>query len=1224
MIKKPFIQSKPYIPPNRFDDRPVSKQIFKGDNSSLNAEMSSVILSANPTEILNFFTQNSFTQYSDNTGNSPIHLIIIIDDNKLNEQQKIDLMKQLIVNPYNLSIDLANYKGETPLHIAVKKQFAKIVDFLIANGANPNKINFNHQNCLHLAMIPNIKPCEQPIQPNALIEVDQSSEDKNIFYNEILSIFYNNRDKFSDVISLINLQIEFIFTDYYNNYKHSKITLLNESTIGEHLTPLEIAIQDIQNKITENILNKKNNESTIKKNISYYIINALSKITKVIEEFIPSALNEINISGGNYLDIGTFDFNKILNEIKFYQAPNSTQKNKLDKDTYLTVKQQMIEKSLKKEMESIKDILESIIVGGAVAGGANSANYTTTLLYINLITNPAPITTNFIISYYNLININKIHSVNIIDFNSNKDQIDAINKILPNHINNLNLWLAYENIKNNKFIPNWPTDPIMQNGALLTINITYKPLDFFLLVKDGATANAVCKKIGNNNPTQAIPNPALGVVNTVYYPNASIKNIGIPNSFNTSNKEFDFIDLLKKNMIEHILQNMNIPASTTQIPNPAGGAGATQPLIQSKPKLGSNNDFSSIWNDIYKLMESKFIRLESITEPNLYLQTMITIIQVVDRIIISNIKRKIYLECVKLLKEKISGNETVDFNNYKTQIESFFDKIITQSNTSIKLEKTINDMISLSITNSIDDSFNINNIIDEDNISKIFNYGTTDKTTIPNTTRDQMNEIYTNDKGNYLVHYTSDYNSIQLLSTRQCMRNSTAVVKKLFNNNGFNPDIFKFDTNGYTPIFYAIKSGNYLLVRELINVIKETRKSSSLLNPITIYSTSHPIYSVIYQLNKYGQSPIHFALDQFKSYHDTIKPNWPMINVTFMNNLLLSAQINQNIPKSYYDSYKILVYHLNEFVKSIMNNTFYDFGGIVGINDSVGNTNPIKPFFSQQINNIGTINFTLNKTTLIEIIDNTWYTNNMPLFDKIISDINAHIIGHKSISHDLNTIIQLKTSSNFIKELTGVKKLVHIFEEKYKPNRIYKYESSQTKHRPKFDKNFNNTVLSEVNKYYVLLISMGIISVKQIFAEYFVNIIRKITFTSNILNFDVKKIDGTLDAHLSAIVSEFIDLNIFDFVRQFYLIKLDQYDRLVNTTSVVDEYMTKLIEQLIQNGLIEINSDTEKNIRQYVVSHVGELLTKTLQYNQVMIDILHKHVVNLYYSMKTFDELSTI
>ena len=94
MIKKPFIQNKPpYVPPfNRFDDRPVSKQIYKPNNSSINAEMSSVIISANPTEILNFFAQNSFTSYVDNDGNSPVHLIIIIDNNKLNKQQKIDLI----------------------------------------------------------------------------------------------------------------------------------------------------------------------------------------------------------------------------------------------------------------------------------------------------------------------------------------------------------------------------------------------------------------------------------------------------------------------------------------------------------------------------------------------------------------------------------------------------------------------------------------------------------------------------------------------------------------------------------------------------------------------------------------------------------------------------------------------------------------------------------------------------------------------------------------------------------------------------------------------------------------------------------------------------------------------------------------------------------------------------------------------------------------------------
>lgn len=1231
MIKKPFIQNKPYtpyIPPNRFDDRPISKQIFKGDNSALNAEMSSVILSANPTEILNFFTQNSFTSYTDNDGNSPVHLIVIIDDNKLGEPQKIDLMKQLIVDPFNLSIDSTNNRGETPLHIAVKKQFSQIVEFFIKNGANPNKINFYHQNCLHLAMIPNIKPCEQPTQPNALIEVDQSLEDKNIFYNQILAIFYNNKDKFTDVIDLINTHVEFIFTNYYNNYKHNRITLIDDKTIGEKLTPLEVAMQDIQNKIGENILNKKNNESTIKKNISYYIINALSKMTKVIEDFMPNSTNEINIDGSNYINVGMFDFDKILNEIKMFQAPNSTQKFKLDKDTYLISRQQVVEKILKKEMESIKDILESINVAGAVSGPANSAQYIGNALYTNLITTPLPITALPITAYYDNI-ITKIHSANDIDFNTNTEQVDKINKILPSHINNLNLWLAYENVKDNKFATSLVTNPIVKEGALLNvagINITYKPLDFFLLVRDGATPPiAVCNKIGNVIPLASAPNPALGNVNGVNYANASTQNIGIPNSYNTANKEFDFIDLLKKNMIEHVLQNMNIPASKTQIP------GTTNPLIQVKVKAVSNNDFSSIWNTIYTLMETKFIRLESITEPNLYLQTMIAIIQVVDRIIISNIKRKIYLECVKLLKKTILQDTYQRYDNYKIQIEKFFDRIITQSNVSIKLEKTINNMISLPIdpTILIHDSFNINNTIDEDNISKIFNYGTTDSTTIPPITRDQMAEIYTKDKGNYLVHYTSDYNSIQVLSTRQCMRNSTSVVKKLFStNNGFNPDIFKFDNNGYTPIFYAIKSGNYLLVRELIEIIK-TNRNASATNPITIYSTSHPIYAVIYQLNKYGQSPIYYAFKQFKLYCNTIKPDWPMINVTFMNNLLLSAQINQNIPKSYYDSYKILVYHLNEFIKAIMIGTFYDFATLISINDAPGSTNPTKPFFAQQINNISTIDFTTSSTgtkntsTIIEIINNIWSNTNLHLFDKIASDINARIIGHKSISHDLNSIKQLKTSSNFSSKLIGVKNLVDIFEEKYKPNRIYKYADS-VKHRPIFDASFDNTKIKEVNRYYILLISMGIISIKQIFDEYFVNIIRKITYTTNILNFDVSTQNTTLDNHLKVVIGEFIDLNIFDFVRQFYLIKIDQYDRLVNTTSVIDEYMTKLIEMLIQNGLIEINSDMEKNIRQYVVPHFGELLTKTLQYNQVMIDILHKHLVNLYYSMKTFDELSTI
>jgi len=62
--KKPFFNKQPYTPPfNRFDDRPISKQIYKNDNSNINISMVSVITSANPTEILNFFTQNPYTSY---------------------------------------------------------------------------------------------------------------------------------------------------------------------------------------------------------------------------------------------------------------------------------------------------------------------------------------------------------------------------------------------------------------------------------------------------------------------------------------------------------------------------------------------------------------------------------------------------------------------------------------------------------------------------------------------------------------------------------------------------------------------------------------------------------------------------------------------------------------------------------------------------------------------------------------------------------------------------------------------------------------------------------------------------------------------------------------------------------------------------------------------------------------------------------------------------------
>jgi ankyrin repeat protein len=1156
MIKKPFIQNKPpFIPPNRFDDRSVSKQIYKNDNSTINNEMASVIISANPTEILNFFAQNPFTAYTDQNGNTPIHLIVLLEDVKLNEQQKIDIINQLIVPPYNLTVDSTNNRGETPLHIAVKKQFGKIVKYLVEKGANANKINYLHQNSLHLAMIPNVKPCERQITPEPLIDVDQNFEDKNIAYNKILAVFYNKRNDLEPIIKLINDNVGHIFgpDGYYSKFKHSKIFLSEPNKIGERLTPVDVAIQDIQNKITQNILNSKINDSDIKKNISYYVVNGLGKIISAYEDFISASLNEINLDS-RIIDTNTFKVDDIIkNEImKFKAVGNSNLK--LDQDAYLKSRQDEVMTQINKENNSIKAILTTF---GGDPSTINSGN-------------------NLGAYYDGLKNVVFAPALD-------ENQRVELNKLLINHINNLNLWLAYENMKTDKFVDDWSKDQLPALASITNIfkdDIPYKSLDYFLIL-----SNNQFSKIGNIPPAINVPDVAskIGPLPDGTAIKSS-ENVSIPNSFNAESKDFDFINLLKKHMISYLFKNMN----TKEIP-PVGGP----PVVKA---------FDDIWTQTETIIKSQFAGLNEINDLNIYYQTMTTIIQVFDRIMITNIRNKIYLESVKLLKEKLMNDPV--FQPYKTRVETFFNKMLVKANVAIKLDKTINDMISLNGIGNINNGYNINDIIDEEKITNIFAYDNP-------IDRSEISTIYTKENGDYLLFYGSDYNSINELSTRQCMRNSSLIVKNLFLGNQ-NPDIFKIDINGYTPIFYAIKNGNYLLVREILKTIRTLRNITI---PLDGFSDIHPLYYIQNQLNKYYESPIYFAYKQFKSNKEILKPDWPMINVTYMNNLLLSAQINQNIPKDYYDSYKILIYHLNQFVQQIMANNFYNFGGICNI------TNPIKPFFvlnpPNTPPNISTTDFAAGAVaTTINVINFDFIK-----FDDLLEDLNALTINKKSIKSVTIGIETKKTSINFNQTLDSLKNLVNIFEEKYKPQRLYKYDNVMG--RPETIIVNPNPNLKESNRYYVLLIAMGIISIKRIISRYFHKIVLKLLYTSNALNFDSKANDNITPQQLNATIKDFIDQNIFDFVRIFYMIKIDQYDRLVNASSnSVSTYMNKLIESLIQNGLLMPNSEIEQNIKQYVVPHIGELISKTLKYNQIIIDILHKHTINLYYSMKTFDELS--
>ena len=668
----------------------------------------------------------------------------------------------------------------------------------------------------------------------------------------------------------------------------------------------------------------------------------------------------------------------------------------------------------------------------------------------------------------------------------------------------------------------------------------------------------------------------------------------VPNSFDIGNS--DYMNYIKKRFIMWFVQRLKtenfliVPPIVAIIPDSPNKIISGNPLGATEDK---STNLTKIFTDIYTIMVNHFKNSEELTEPEYKLKTVSIIIKVLDRLFINTLKSEIYLLAINKLKTVILADKTkLTYKTYKNKVVKFLDQMLHNSNVSIKLDKKINQMILIQDQkHQINTNYDDNDIINEKNIKKLFDYDSI--------THDDPTQIYKTDKADYIVHYPQDYVSLQPISLRQCLYNTTSVVEMIYNNSP-ELDYNKLDTNKFTPIYYAIQSKNHLLIKKFINLINPAQQTTN-------------TYQIQTQLNGYNRSPIFYAYEQI--INSSKMPKFNELNVTFMNNLLLSGDIKRNIPKDYYDMYKYLIWDLHQF---FLNPETHTFRGLIQIQQSqikqhIMNT-VINPYIS---------------TDILEIIEyksplDTTYTNTL------ITDLDQQIINIKSIESNMTLIIQHKIQNaewfwgatnnqqaaiNLQTHIENIKKVVVILESRYKSNKLYDYVNEVR----------SNTIkLNKTNEYLLMLISLGIISIRDILKEYYNKIILKTIYTTNIYNFDFVNENKLVLTQIEMLNNEYIQANIFDMVRVYYFIKLDQYDNLTQNQNIIEEYFTKLLELFTQNGIINSESKQYDNIKQYVHTHMIELVTKTLQYVQVIIDIFHRWTVNLYHSLKTYDEITKI
>jgi len=331
------------------------------------------LLSANFGEIKNFFDTNSLPLNSikDESGNSILHIILGINNNKLSELEKLEICQFLIDKGANINV--YNKQGNTPLHIAAQKQYLTIINLFYEKGCNMNSLNNYQQNALHFAVQPIITVC--PIyKPLSLIPVpDIKSRDIN---NISIGIFQQLRDYFKvdTLTNIIDTNTKTLKTIEHYPLLYPLLAIKNIiSNSAEYL----LTKDDNYLKTNNEILMKQIKDETSKSNLTDkdiqfkvrdIVAQNASKITRELNDYYKNAKENIKFgldetfNNAKYLPYFVTDNNPTIfdNNGKGIHTHFINVRNKLD-ENYTNKINNLIEQTVE-YLQKIEDLKESVKV----------------------------------------------------------------------------------------------------------------------------------------------------------------------------------------------------------------------------------------------------------------------------------------------------------------------------------------------------------------------------------------------------------------------------------------------------------------------------------------------------------------------------------------------------------------------------------------------------------------------------------------------------------------------------------------------------------------------------------------------------------------------------------------------------------------------------------------------------------------------------------------------
>ena len=242
--------------------------------------------------------------YTKENGETLIHQILRIQSN-LSEIQILNFIKYCILK--GTPVDLHDDQGITPLHLASKYQYIKIVELLLEHGADPTSTDLQNMNAGHYAVQGKI------IKNIGEKRVKNITENKN-------SKLINNLTNF--IIKQLNsdnkyiMLIKNIFQNIYLIYEHDIDLLFNEFLL----------------KLQGIIENKTTSEDEKKKQLQNEKKNIIDSLIYKITNDLSLTYQNIKINPNIFVNLHEFEFNDDLFLTEIYNEIKNKKNDKNDKN----------------------------------------------------------------------------------------------------------------------------------------------------------------------------------------------------------------------------------------------------------------------------------------------------------------------------------------------------------------------------------------------------------------------------------------------------------------------------------------------------------------------------------------------------------------------------------------------------------------------------------------------------------------------------------------------------------------------------------------------------------------------------------------------------------------------------------------------------------------------------------------------------------------------------